>query len=163
MLWLTLQLCPHPEQRLCPGQWSRQLAFGPHALRTFSWPQPSPRRGWGGAALSGSLLLLCLRFPLAPSSQLCWPSPWSHLVEFLPWGLCGTFPVCLVTPWMWTVLPLFFFKKSFYLLTISYKHITHVLLPLNDISAQMLLSQRGLPCLPPWYYNIMLIMVCNMH
>lgn len=43
---------------------------------------------------------------------------------------------------------LYFFLKRFCLWTISYTHIAHFLLPLNDISAQMLLPQRGLPCPP---------------
>lgn len=117
-----------------------------------------PGRGGGGAALSGSLLLLCLRFPLAPSSQLCL-KPLSGICAS---GTLWYFP-CLSGYSLNVNCSSFIFFKSFYLLTISYTHITNFLLPLNDISAQMLLSQKGLPCLPPWYYNIMLIMICSMH
>lgn len=72
------------------------------------------------------------------------------VLEAPPWN-CGdlvalSLPILLLLEC--ELFFLYFFFKRFCLWTISYTHIAHFLLPLNDISVQILLAQRGLPCPP---------------
>lgn len=102
MLWLTLFSFVHTQSKgsALDSEAGRQLTFRP---RWFLSLPPA------GKQLP--LVLSCFWASgspwLTPPSIADLVSPWNPSVELR--GLCGTFPCYLVTPWMWTVLPLFFF------------------------------------------------------
>lgn len=155
MLWLTLFSFVHTQSKgsALDSEAGRQLTFRP---RWFLSLPPA------GKQLP--LVLSCFWASgspwLTPPSIADLVSPWNPSVELR--GLCGTFPCYHVTPWMWTVLPLFFFKKILFVDNFIYTHSTFSTSFKWHFCSNVTSSER-LALSSPWYYNIMLIMVYNVH